>query len=31
VVCQRDGGQRVIGVPAMGCAFWMRAIGADDE
>jgi hypothetical protein len=31
LVCERDGGRSVIGVPAQGCAFWMRAIGADDE
>jgi hypothetical protein len=31
VVCQRDGGRQVIGVPMLGCAFWMRATGADDE
>ena len=29
--CERDGGRQVIGVPAMGCAFWEREPGADDE
>jgi hypothetical protein len=28
---QRDGERQVIGVPMMGCAFWMRATGSDDE
>jgi len=31
LLCQRDNGRRVIGEPAMGCAFWMRDSGADDE
>ncbi len=31
VLCERDGGRYVVGVPAMGCAFWMREPGADDE
>jgi len=31
VLCERDGGRRVIGQPAAGCALWMRATGADDE
>ena len=30
-LCERDHGRQVIGVPAQGCAFWMREIGADDE
>jgi hypothetical protein len=30
LLCERDGGRRVIGVPAMGCAFWERKPGADD-
>jgi hypothetical protein len=30
LLCE-DRGRQVIGVPAMGCAFWMREIGADDE
>jgi len=31
VLCERTKSPQVIGVPAMGCAFWMREIGADDE
>jgi hypothetical protein len=31
LLCQRDGGRHVVGVPAMGCAFWEREPGADDE
>jgi hypothetical protein len=30
VVCQEGGKVQVIGVAAHGCAFWMRAAGADD-
>ena len=31
LLCERDGGRYVVGVPAMGCAFWQREPGADDE
>ena len=31
VLCERDGARRVVGAPAMGCAFWMREPAADDE
>ena len=31
LVCERDGGRSVAGVPAMGCAFREREPGADDE
>jgi hypothetical protein len=31
VLCERDSGRHVVGVPIAGCAFWMRAIGSDDE
>jgi len=31
LLCQRDGARKVIGVPQMGCAFWMREPGSDDE
>jgi hypothetical protein len=31
VVCERTTAVHVIGVPAMGCAFWKREPGADDE
>jgi hypothetical protein len=31
VLCERDGGRSVVGVPAMGCAFWEREAGTDDE
>jgi len=31
VVCERTKAVHVIGVPAMGCPFWMRATGSDDE
>jgi hypothetical protein len=30
VVCEQQERPRVIGAPHLGCAFWMRAIGADD-
>jgi len=31
VLCERDGGRHVVGVPAMGCALWQREPGSDDE
>jgi hypothetical protein len=31
LLCERDGGRQVVAVPAMGCAYWMREPGADDE
>jgi hypothetical protein len=31
LLCEHDGGRRVIGVPAQGCAFWEREPGSDDE
>jgi hypothetical protein len=31
VVCERDRGRHVVGVPAMGCAFREREPSADDE
>jgi hypothetical protein len=31
VVCERTKAVHVIGVPAMGCAFWQREPGVDDE
>ena len=31
LLCQRDGGRYVVGVPAMGCAFWEREPRSDDE
>jgi hypothetical protein len=31
LLCERDSGRYVVGVPAMGCAFWERDPGADDE
>jgi hypothetical protein len=31
VLCERDGGRHVVGVASMGCAFWEREPGADDE
>jgi hypothetical protein len=31
VVCERTKAPHVIGVPRMGCAFWEREPGADDE
>lgn len=30
-LCERDGGRQVIGTPTMGCAFWEREPGADDD
>jgi hypothetical protein len=30
LLCERDGGRYVVGVPAIGCAFWQREPGADD-
>jgi len=31
LLCERGGGRYVVGVPAMGCAFWEREPGADDD
>jgi hypothetical protein len=31
LLCERDGGRHVVGVPAMGCAFLQREAGAGDE
>ncbi len=31
LLCERDGGRHVVGVPAMGCALWEREPGSDDE
>jgi hypothetical protein len=31
LLCERDGGRYVVGVPAMGCAFWEREPGPNDE
>lgn len=31
VVCREHERPRVIGDARMGCAFWMRAIGSDDD
>ena len=31
VVCEREGRILVMGAPRMGCAFWEREPGADDE
>jgi len=31
VVCEREGGIKVIGAARMGCAFWQREPGADDQ
>jgi len=31
MMCHRDGGREVIGVPAVGFAFWMREAWTDDE
>lgn len=30
-VCVRGPGDRVVAMPANGCAFWVRAIGSDDD
>ena len=30
LLCERDNGRQVIGVPAMDCAFWQREPGAND-
>jgi hypothetical protein len=30
VLCERHGARKVIGVPIEDCAFWMRAIAADE-
>ena len=31
LLCERNDGRQVIGRPAMGCAFWEREPGSDDE
>lgn len=31
LLCERDGGRHVVGVPAMGCEFWQREPGPDVE
>jgi hypothetical protein len=31
LLCERDHARQVIGSPQMGCAFWEREPGADDE
>ena len=31
LLCECDGGRYVVGVPTMGCAFWEREPGGDDE
>lgn len=31
LVCEHRGGTHVIGRPLMGCAYWEREPGADDE
>lgn len=31
LVCEHRGAVQVIGTPAMGCAYWEREPGADDE
>jgi hypothetical protein len=31
LLCERDGGRYVVGVPAMECVFWEREPGTDDE
>jgi hypothetical protein len=31
LLCERGSGRHVVGVPAIGCAFWERDPGADDE
>jgi len=31
LLCERDSGRYVVGVPAMGCVFWQREPGSDDE
>jgi hypothetical protein len=31
LLCERDGGRSVVGVPSQGCAFGEREPGADDE
>jgi hypothetical protein len=31
ILCERDHGRQVIGVPAKGCAFWEREPGADED
>lgn len=31
VLCERNGARKVMGAPAMGCAFWEREPGSDDE
>jgi len=31
LLCERNGGRQVIGTPRLGCAFWQREPGSDDE
>jgi hypothetical protein len=31
LLCERDSGRNVVGVPAQRCAFWELEPGADDE
>jgi hypothetical protein len=31
LLCENRGGSQVIGTPKMGCAFWEREPGSDDE
>jgi hypothetical protein len=31
LLCEHRGGRHVVGAPEMGCAFWEREPGADDE
>ena len=31
LLCEHLGGRQVIGTPKMGCAFWEREPGSDDE
>jgi hypothetical protein len=31
LLCERDSVGYVVGVPTMGCAFWEREPGSDDE
>ena len=31
LLCEHRGGRHVIGTPTLGCAYWEREPGADDE
>lgn len=31
VLCERNGGRSVVGVPIQGCAYWEREPGSDDD